>query len=100
MIREEGNSSGEKEKSAEKNHEVNSNIKSLLANTMSIQQQLSSQENSASMLKNTQESKITVISSTGIAQQTDRPDLKFNEKLEESGDNVKSKSYAKDEIML
>ena len=52
------------------------------------------------MLKNTQESKITVISSTGIAQQTDRPDLKFNEKLEESGEAIKAKSYAKDEIML
>ena len=93
----------EKKSKEEKQHnmEVNSNIKSLLANTMSIQQQLSSQEHSASMLKNTQESKITVISSTGLVQQTDRPDLKLNQKLEESGgDQIKSKSYAKDDIML
>ena len=66
-------------------YEVNSNIKSLLANTMSIQQQLSSQEQSSSLIKNSQASKMTLISSTGIVQQTDRPLLEFD-KLEESDD--------------
>ena len=68
---------------------------------MSIQQQLSSQEQSSSLIKNSQASKITFISSTGIVQQTDRPDIKLTEKLEESGDNeqTKSRSYQKDEVL-
>jgi len=68
---------------------------------MSIQQQLSSQEQSSSLIKNSQASKITFISSTGIVQQTDRPDIKLTEKLEESGDNeqTKSRSYQKDDVL-
>lgn len=52
-------------------------------------------------MKNSQASKITFISSTGIVQQTDRPDIKLTEKLEESGDNeqTKSRSYQKDEVL-
>jgi len=68
---------------------------------MSIQQQLSSQEQSSSLIKNSQASKITFFSSTGIVQQTDRPDIKLTEKLEESGDNeqTKSRSYQKDDVL-
>ena len=68
---------------------------------MSIQQQLSSQEQSSSLIKNSQASKITIISSTGIVQQTDRPDIKFTDKLEESADNDKSKSrsYQRDDVL-
>ena len=98
-IKENENSSEEK-KSSEKEREkqqieVNSNIKSLLANTLSIQQQMSSQEasQSASLIKNSmasKNSKVSLISSTGIVQQTDRPDLKMSQRLEESSENKKN----------